>query len=326
MSSQWVYIFGERSGADLKIGKTSAKRAAERLRAVNREQTTDESYVCLAAIRGAAKDETYLKAHFSRHNKRKGAKTEYFAPAPELVGYAAWLRSQWFASADGQDDQDGFYVPEPEAWTPDTGRYVPPPTRDPAKLIQDYEASGGPLAGTAWSWFPNPRASIQDYFTPSEIIDAARRAMGGIDLDAASHWLANRRHKIKKYFTASYSAFEHEWGGRVWLNPPYGDNARWWARVLEFVDSGAIEQICILSPVWAFNTNVAKPLIARSAAMVVLSPTPTFWGNSEGKEGTNQPHAIVYVGARKAAFLREMAPFGIPMAIETNSPTEKAAA
>jgi hypothetical protein len=313
MSSHWVYILGEKSGGDVKIGKTKASTVTERLNGVNGEQTTNESYVCLAAVRGAPKDEAALHRAFAHLYKPKGRKQEYFRADAELVEYAAWLRSQWFSSPNGTDEREGWVVLEPEVWMPDgLGRRMPVPDVDPTKLVQDYEDLEGPLAGTPWSWFPSPKSSVQDYFTPSEILEAARRGMGDIDLDAASHWLANRTHHIPRYFHIGHSAFEHDWEGRVWLNPPYGENEKWWPRALEFIESGRVEQICILSPVWAFTTQIARPLMDRSSAMVLLSPTPKFWGNSAGREGSNMPHAIVYIGPRRNEILREFAPFGIP--------------
>lgn len=312
MSSHWIYILGERSGADIKIGKTKSATAAERVEAVNREQTTNENYLCLAAVLGSAKEEATLHREFDHLLKVKGRRREYFRPEPELVEYAAWLRSQWFSSPNGTDPRDDWTVVEPEAWMPGRGRRMPVPTIDATRLVQDYEDFTGPLAGTAWSWLPSPKASIQDYFTPPELIAAARQGMGGIDLDAASHWIANRKHKIARYFHVAYSAFDHDWEPKVWLNPPYGENERWWARVLEQLDTGVVEQICILSPVWAFTTQLAQPLMDRSSAVVLLSPTPKFWGNSANRTGSNMPHAIVYIGSQGTEVISAFKTFGFP--------------
>lgn len=254
---------------------------------------------------------------FSHLRQRRGRKQEYYDSGAELVEYAAWLRAQWWASPDGRDEREGWAHVDSDVWLPDgSTRRMAQPARDPEKMIQDGEALQGPLAGTPWSWLPDPRASIMDFFTPVEIVEAAREGMGGIDLDAASHWLAQRRLKIDDYFTVGRSAFEHEWYGRVWLNPPYGDNDPWWQRVLEFVESGKVEQICILSPVWAFTTQIARPLMARSTALLLLEPTPKFWGNAEGRTGKNHPHAIVYIGDRVAEVLGALRPFGIPAKLE----------
>ena len=326
MSGKWIYLFGERNGVDIKIGETKASRADIRLGTVNGDQTTMENYVCLAAAVGATKDETRLKEYFGHLQRQdKGTRKEYFRPEPELVEYAAWLRAQWFVSPDGEDEREGFDVVDPTFWTPDPYRRMSKPPDDPTKFIQDYDTWGGPLAGTAWSWLPNPKASVQDYFTPPEIVDAAREGMGGIDLDAAGHPRANRELRIPRIFLMSYSAFDNDWEGKVWLNPPYGENDRWWPRVMEFVDSGQVEQICILSPVWAFTTQIARPLMERADAMLLLEPTPKFWGNSEGRTGTNNPHAIVYIGDRRREVLGALSSFGIPMTLQLDALTPQSA-
>ena len=81
----------------------------------------------------------------------------------------------------------------------------------------------------------------------------------------------------------------------------------------------------MLSPVWAFNTNIAKPVIDRSSGMVLLSPTPKFWGRhksgrivDEGSEelGVNHPHAILYMGDRVNEFKDAFAKYGIPMRLD----------
>lgn len=181
---------------------------------------------------------------------------------------------------------------------------------DSSKVMSRWKAHWPGPRGTGW--FPHDKA-FRDYFTPPELIQAARLAMGGIDLDAASHPIANREHRIPDYFHINRNAFEHRWYGKVWLNPPYGNNAPWFDRIEQFLDSGDIEQLCILSPVWAFTTEQAKRIMRRSAAIVLLSPTPKFWGNADGKTGANHPHCVVYFGERIDDFVNAFVPFGIPI-------------
>lgn len=318
----WVYVLGERTGEDIKVGKTSSRTVASRLRGVNSEQTTNASYVLLAAVSGDGKDEQGILDYFGGLVRGdKGRRREYLWPKDEVVEYVAWLRAQWWSSIDPSDDLSVWEAVPSEHWLPSpTRRHARPaePLGDAPiqqTIISPGQALQGPLAGTAWDWMPDPQVSIQDYFTPLEIVDAAREGMGGIDLDAASHWLANRTLRIPEYFTVGYSAFDNDWSGRVWLNPPYGDNGRWFERALAFIDSGAVGQMCMLSPVWAFTTGIAGRFMARSSVMILLTPTPTFWGNAGGRTGTNQPHAIVYIGERGHDVVRAFTDFGIPMSL-----------
>ena len=309
--TQWIYVLGERSGGDIKVGITSNATPRQRVNGVNKDQTNGDSYVMLCAVRGERKDEDTILRYFTR--KAKGSRTEYLEPTDECVEYVNWLRAQWFTTIDMDESADGFPVRDPSEWLPDAGRRHPPPVIDPTRLVQDYEAVPNALGGTSWSWMINPRASFQDYFTPCEIVNAAREAMGDIDLDPASHWGANKEHKIPHYYDRTTSAFDNPWFGRVWLNPPYGENGPWFDEIVRYVTAGEVSQLCMLSPMWAFTTRIARPVIELSSAMIVLSPTPKFWGNENpDKVGSNQPHAIIYIGDHPDRFTSAMRPFGIP--------------
>lgn len=60
-----------------------------------------------------------------------------------------------------------------------------------------------------------------EWYTPSDIADRARRVLGGIDLDPASNDEANEVIKAGAYFSAEDDGLEKDWTGSVWLNPPY---------------------------------------------------------------------------------------------------------
>ena len=312
--SVWVYLFGEVTGCDVKVGHSKKATLRERLRTVNRQQMTADRYVLLAAVNGTTKDEEFIKAYFAEYLVTKGERTEYFAPVPPVIEYANWLRSQWWASISEDDELGETWMEEPDHWLPAKGRAVAPPHRDELKLVQDYEDPSDVLYNTAWSWMVSQKAGVQDYFTPPEIVDAAREAMGGINLDAASHPLANRKHKIGDYFHTGRSAFQNDWHGRVWLNPPYGNNAPWFDAIQRFTASGAINQLCMLSPMWTFQAGIARPVMEQASGLILLSPTPKFWGNKNPeKTGSNLPHGIIYIGAEPDRFHRAFARFGMPM-------------
>jgi hypothetical protein len=315
----WIYALGARGGGTIKLGSTTKERVADRIRGVNAAEMNGDTYVLLAAVRSTKTGEATIHRHFAEHRQPRGSHKEYYNPADELVEWVLWLRQQWFVTFNEVDTWREAYPSHPDEWVPKPGRREARPPEDPNKLIQDAQFDG-PLAGTAWDWMPDLTASFQDYFTPPEIIRAAIEAMGGIDLDAASHWIANKRlHQegisVGDYFHTNKSAFDHDWRDRVWLNPPYGENDRWFRRALEMMEAGRTSQLCMLSPVYAFTTRIAQTIMNRSAATVLLVPTPQFYNPGDpNKTGTNLPHAVFYWGDRRREFLRAFCPkWGIPL-------------
>lgn len=312
----WVYFLGEVTGEDIKVGYSTGETMRLRLARVNQEQTTNARYELLAALRGDPKDEKAAHRHFkSLLRDDKGRKQEYFWPDHSLSEYVNWLRQWWWVAIDQDTPLSDLEAVSPELWLPAPGRRLSAPESDPTVLIQSFQDLSGSLAGTPWDWMISPTSSVQDYFTPANLIVAAREAMGDIDLDAASHPIANRAHRIPDFFHINRSAFENDWYGRVWLNPPYGNNAPWFERITHFLENGRVSQLCMLSPLWAFTAAQARPAMRRSSATVLLSPTPQFWGNASGRTGSNHPHAVVYFGTRVSEFLTAFAPYGIPMEI-----------
>lgn len=320
-----VYFYGTGDGKIVKVGSTSTELRVRR-NGISRGQFTRLDLRLLAAVRGTRHDEDAVKEHFAHLRLAEADSTEVFHPQPELIEYINWLRQQWFTWLDENDGPEDI-VPW-QAWCPNgESRRVPCQRPDPNVIYQLHEVTPGTLTGTPWSSLSTPPPLYNDYYTPPRLIECARQAMGGIDLDPASHWVANRIHKIPLYYHVYRSAFHNPWKGRVWLNPPYGDNAPWIREIIRYWDAGDVTQLCMLSPVWVFSAAQAAPLIERSSAMVLLSPTPSFWGRNKKNEirahdecglGTNLPHAILYMGPRTGDFHQAFAAHGIPMNLSGN--------
>ena len=132
----------------------------------------------------------------------------------------------------------------------------------------------------------------QEWYTPPHILEAARRVMGGIDLDPASSDIAQQNVRAKRYFTRDTDGLSREWAGRVWLNPPYS------AKLIDaFVGkllASQVEQAITLTNN-ATETRWAQRLLAESDAVCLLSGRLRFLsgpygvpsGQLPGLEATN---------------------------------------
>lgn len=61
-----------------------------------------------------------------------------------------------------------------------------------------------------------------EFYTPDDILSAARRVLGAIDLDPSSSTIANKRVKAARIFTEQDDGLTQPWAGRVWMNHPWG--------------------------------------------------------------------------------------------------------
>jgi hypothetical protein len=323
--SGFVYFTGSADGELIKIGHTRQPVPWGR---AGQTKLGHSAPIPLCAVRGSVTAERSLHAHFA--GLAVGDEVEIFRATPELVGYVNWLRQQWFTwadteAADGPDDEPDWrdFMPEGHHAANGAGRCIPLEPPEPGAMLQHYDVTSGPYRDTPWAGLTIPPPDFNDYYTPPELVAAARLAMGGLDLDPASHWSANRVHRAGTFYHKHRSG---PWFGRVWLNPPYGDNQAWFEPILRYwltdpaeraaVDAEqakrvGITQLCMLSPVWAFNTGIAAPVTRLASAFLLLGPAPKFWGqNREGKRagpdrpifGSDHPHAILYLGDRAEAF------------------------
>ena len=86
-----------------------------------------------------------------------------------------------------------------------------------------------------------------EYYTPIEIVNAARTVMGSIDLDPASSPIANERVKAVKFFSSN--GLGQDWFGNVWMNHPFDrfENPKWIAKIVSEFNRGHIKQACCIT-------------------------------------------------------------------------------
>lgn len=148
-----------------------------------------------------------------------------------------------------------------------------------------------------------------EWYTPSEYIEAARKVMGHIDLDPASSDIANEVVKAGTYYTAEDNGLTKLWFGNVWMNPPYSADL-----IGQFVDKLAADRKTYHQAIVLVNnateTKWFGTLVDISSAIVFPSSRVKFY-MPDGKTGAPlQGQAIIYVGDSPDEFLCEFDKFG----------------
>jgi hypothetical protein len=193
------------------------------------------------------------------------------------------------------------------------------PEEDFELAIQEGKAAGGlSIKGVLESHQLINQSESNEWYTPAEYIEAARKAMGGIDLDPASCVRANAVVQATRFFTAEDDGLAQDWHGRVWLNPPYGrdeenesNQARWSARLLEEYAAARVSQACLLvnaTPGNAWFRPLWDHLICFPYRRIA------FWEPGGARKAPTHSNAIVGIGIPSGPFVAAFSEIGATVA------------
>ncbi len=106
----------------------------------------------------------------------------------------------------------------------------------------------------------NQDSGDTEYYTPPEIIEAAREVMGTIDFDPASSEQANRNIKARVFVDCK--GLSCDWFGNVWMNHPFkrGENHKWINKIVDSYENGDVNQACCITYA-ATSENWFQPLL-----------------------------------------------------------------
>ena len=143
-----------------------------------------------------------------------------------------------------------------------------------------------------------------EWYTPPQIIEAARKAMGTIELDPASSKVANKTVRAKKFFCAVDKGQSKTWKGNVWLNPPYSQPlvSEFCNAVVEAYTSKSIPAACVLTNN-ATETEWGQLLMSNASAVCFLTGRVKYL--DETGEPANTPlqgQCVCYFGTKPAVF------------------------
>ena len=141
-----------------------------------------------------------------------------------------------------------------------------------------------------------------EWYTPSEYIEAARKAMGSIDTDPASNDIANKIVKAEKYYTIETNGLAHDWTGNVWMNPPYSSDL-----ISKFVEKLKEQRANYNQAIILVNNATETQWfyeIVKIASAVCFPKSRVKFYMPDGKTGAPlQGQAVLYVGNNTEKFI-----------------------
>ena len=156
------------------------------------------------------------------------------------------------------------------------------------------------------------RNSTLNWYTPSRIVEAARKVLGTIDLDPASNAYANETVKATKIFTADDDGLLQDWFGHVWLNPPFANGLidRFVDKLLAEINVGHVEEAIFICDN-ATETLWFRKLADNCAAIVFTTGRINFLREGTFKAGNpTRGQCILYFGSDADKFFATFSPFG----------------
>ena len=154
-------------------------------------------------------------------------------------------------------------------------------------------------------------SGVEEWYTPSELIEAARAVMGSIDLDPASSVAAQQTVQAGQFFTLEDNGLLQDWHGTLWMNPPYtsGLIGKFTEKLAAHVVAGdVIEAIVLVNN--ATETAWFQSLVSVCSALCFPASRVKFLAPDGEKGSPLQGQAILYAGEYPDKFQDAFKPFG----------------
>jgi phage N-6-adenine-methyltransferase len=136
-----------------------------------------------------------------------------------------------------------------------------------------------------------------EWYTPDEHLEVARKVLGGFDLDPASSHVANRRVKASQFFSQETDGLSRPWFGKVWLNPPYAQPAiaQFADKIVAEWENGNVEAAIVLTHNYT-DTAWFQKLANAASAICFTRGRVRFVSPSGELAAPTQGQAFTYFG------------------------------
>lgn len=156
----------------------------------------------------------------------------------------------------------------------------------------------------------NQTSGDTEYYTPPEIIEAARSVMGKIDIDPASSAKANERVLARLYYNQTEDGLLFPWHGTVWLNWPFGriQNPKWCAKLISEYEIRNTVQACTIT--FAATSEAWFQPLMQYPQCYLTPRTNYYLADGTKKKGVTKGSVVTYFGQQLDLFAAKFERFG----------------
>lgn len=296
-----VYFQQHDSQPWIRVGFTAGK---------GRREDTQDDFVPVAVLQGTYDDERTLHEYFAPRRVRRRVDISTY-DGDEIHSYVAWLLERGHAGRNRIEAESMPRLPF-SVWRPESQR---------------NEHRGGQLALSASlpprhrvAWARSDLAHLSsesdDWYTPLEIIDAAREAMGTIDLDPATSVVAQRAIQATQWYTKAQDGLRTDlpWVGNTWLNPPYGRGessaTAFVHRLVDEYHAGNVTQAITCLNLGSTSALWFAPIWTHATRHLVCRGRPNYWREDRQDSSPTKGTILSYFGRDPDAFTKAFASLG----------------
>ncbi len=187
--------------------------------------------------------------------------------------------------------------------------------REAAQLALQAIKQGKPLPRPKVKTTPLHHHSDEiEWYTPHDMIEAARKVLEQIELDPASSVIANETVGAKQLYSIADNGLQQQWTNKVWLCPPFAKHltSQFIQKLDQEIRAGRVQEAIVL----ANNTTESMwfQLIGQHAkAFCFPKGQVKFWQPNKGKAKAYPPpgQVIIYIGQQKEIFIQQFNIFGL---------------
>ena len=156
---------------------------------------------------------------------------------------------------------------------------------------------------TVWGGACPNNTGNNEWYTPAKYVELARKVLGSIDLDPASHPVAQQTVQAARFFTEADNGLAKPWRGRVFCNPPYSKGliTPFVDKLLSEIASGNVREAILLTHNHS-DTRWFQAVLGQARRVCFTAGRLNFYGPNSEIAAPVQGQTFHYFGTNADKF------------------------